>query len=356
MDHLDAILKFGPPLINSATPWATTIEQLRTLYHCPFTSAVTVRTSTLRGFSHDDSTHQYTFFDPSSLETDPTAIRKSQGHGSLNTLGYSPIPLKQTLHNILEIITEGRHLRNGSSKPFILSITGSPEEVSQCIEIIRMWRIHALYSLGDTRIYVEINMSCPNITGKPPPAFNLQGLNGYLECIARAGNGPLTNDLSLGIKLPPYSNPENFEILKTAIMGFVHLPGIPLGLSIDLNFITTTNTLGCSLLLDNSLCAKLSSIDGMGIGGLAGAPLHPLALGNVAMLRKMLDSEPAISHVPIIGIGGVSDTAGFSRMQAAGAVVVGVGTAYGIEGIDVFERIVKPEALQASHHGAGYIT
>jgi dihydroorotate dehydrogenase (fumarate) len=356
MGRLDAILKFGPPLINSATPWATTIEHLRTLYHCPFTSAVTVRTSTLRGFSHDDSVHQYTFFDPSNLETDANAVRKAQSRGSLNTLGYSPIPLKETLSNILNIVSEGRHIQNETSKPFIISITGSPADVSQCIEEIRLWRDHGLYSLGDTRIYVEINLSCPNISGTPPPAFNQQGLETFLECIANAGNGPATNELSLGIKLPPYSNPENFEILRTAIMEYAHAPGVQNGLSLELDFITTCNTLGCSLLLDDSLCAKLSSADGMGIGGLAGAPLHPIALGNVALLRKMLDSDLATSHIPIIGIGGVSDTAGFSRMQAAGAAVVGVGTAFGIEGIDVFEHIVKPENLQASHHGASYIT
>ena len=33
-----------PPLLNSASPWATTFEDIKALYECPFTGAVTVRT------------------------------------------------------------------------------------------------------------------------------------------------------------------------------------------------------------------------------------------------------------------------------------------------------------------------
>ena len=52
---------FAPPLLNSASPWATTNEDLQALYDCPYTGAVTVRTSLLGGFNHDDTIHQYAF-------------------------------------------------------------------------------------------------------------------------------------------------------------------------------------------------------------------------------------------------------------------------------------------------------
>ena len=39
-------------------------------------------------------------------------------------------------------------------------------------------------------------------------------------------------------------------------------------------------------------------------------------------------------------MGGVSVRAGFERMRAVGAKVVGVGTALGREGVDVFVKIV----------------
>lgn len=356
MAHLDQILGFGAPLINSASPWATTKEQLRELYLCQYTSAVTVRTSTLSGYAHSDTTHQYTFYDPSDLATDPYLIRKINSVGSLNTLGYSPIPLNDTLKNIAEIIAEARPVRHENSKPFIISITGSPIEVTLCIQMIRTWRSTVFSNSGDMKVYVEINLSCPNISGTPPPAFTSAGIESYLECMASATPDGKSDFVIMGIKLPPYSNPENFAILKSAIMKYVASPQTANSLGINLNFITACNTLGCSMIMNESCVAKLGSVDGMGIGGMAGAPLHPLALGNVALLRKMLDSEPAISHVPIIGIGGVSDAAGFARMQAAGATVVGVGTAFGVEGIDVFEKIVQPRPLEVSHHGRNYVT
>jgi dihydroorotate dehydrogenase (fumarate) len=106
-------------------------------------------------------------------------------------------------------------------------------------------------------------------------------------------------------------------------------------------FITSTNTLGCSLVLDSDFQALLSSSDGTGIGGLAGPPLHPLALGNVRLIRTMLNSELALQGVRIIGVGGVQDYAGYQRMKCAGADIVAVGTALGRNGISVFENILQ---------------
>jgi len=85
----------------------------------------------------------------------------------------------------------------------------------------------------------------------------------------------------------------------------------------------------------------LNSANGSGIGGLAGEALHPLALGNVRTVRRMLDAceEESLRAIDIIGVGGVSDGEGFRRMRRVGAAVVGVGTALGREGVDVFRKI-----------------
>lgn len=116
--------------------------------------------------------------------------------------------------------------------------------------------------------------------------------------------------------------------------------------NVPISFITATNTLGSSLLLTPSRRPEeykptLNSSDGSGIGGLAGAPLHSLALGNVRALRKMLDSDERLKRINIIGIGGVSDAAGFRRMRAVSANAVGVGTALGRKGVKVFEEITR---------------
>jgi len=80
-----------------------------------------------------------------------------------------------------------------------------------------------------------------------------------------------------------------------------------------------------------------------GLGGLAGAPLHPLALGNVCTIRRMVDArkDKGLGHVQIIGVGGVLDAEGYMRMRAAGADVVGLATGLGILGREVFGGIER---------------
>jgi len=64
----------------------------------------------------------------------------------------------------------------------------------------------------------------------------------------------------------------------------------------------------------------------------------------VRALRALCDGEAALEAIRIIGIGGVSDGAGFARMRAVGASAVGVGTALGRRGVRVFEEILKDVA------------
>ena len=74
---------------------------------------------------------------------------------------------------------------------------------------------------------------------------------------------------------------------------------------------------------------------------MAGDALHPIALGNVSTIRKMLDSssQPSIQQIAIIGVGGVRDSAGYRRMRGVGTEVVGVGTALGRQGVSIFGQI-----------------
>lgn len=128
----------------------------------------------------------------------------------------------------------------------------------------------------------------------------------------------------------------------------------PAHLPCPITFITATNTLGSSLLLQpitepttsspephEYFHHVLNSANGTGIGGLAGAPLHPLALGNVYTIKGMLFQHEALNHIQIIGVGGVEDAEGYRRMRAVGAAAVGVGTALGRKGIQAFQDIAK---------------
>src|SRR5436189_16868 len=73
------------------------------------------------------------FFSPltstSTVSSEPAHDRVA----SLNTLGYSPVPLRGYLDFIAAIADEFPT----SKKPFIVSVTGTAEEVAECHDMIR---------------------------------------------------------------------------------------------------------------------------------------------------------------------------------------------------------------------------
>ncbi|CAK4032376.1 related to dihydroorotate dehydrogenase A [Lecanosticta acicola] len=324
-----------PPLVNSANPWATTLADLQALFNCPSTGAVTTRTCLLNGFEHDSAIHQYTFFNVDDHKASrPDSDADSSFTGSLNTLGYSPVPLATYLSMLGRIMADSKlpdSVRR--SKPFIISVTGSSEAVVECYK-----RIQALQAIMPNPLCMEINLSCPNIPDKPPPAYCGSSLTDYLHAFGREKTPPGQQRVAIGIKTPPYTYHDQFQILIDALLA-ASTPTCPV------DFITATNTLGSSLILGNELgeggVPALNSASGAGIGGMAGAPLHPLALGNVKTIRTILDKHDQLKGIAIIGVGGVSDHAGFQRMRAVGAEVVGVGTALGRKGVGVFEDILS---------------
>lgn len=439
-----------PPLLNSSNPWATTLSDLRELWECPHTGAVTTRTSLLagEGFPHDPNRHRFCLFDPAGRwsgdgdggvgvgkSSDRERVAGGDGEGggerlkaSLNTLGYSYFSLDEYLGFIETIVTgsaardDGREEKEESAykkggKPtkwFIISVTGTPGEVAECYRRIAALqsRLVPLSSSSSSssssgtqpgqpqlqpqapaaHLAMEVNLSCPNIPGKPPPAYSGEALREYVAAVSDVAGGLLLLDAAArekdseadtvvvpwGVKTPPYTFAGQFEQLMSALRvedcgGGGGDEETREGKS-PVTFITATNTLGSCLVLTSTSptsssssssttaaaaaaeaaaeAAKaqqnrqtygshISALPGAGIGGMAGAPLHPLALGNVATLRRMLDEHPSTRHIGVIGIGGVEDAAGFQRMRDVGAFAVGVGTALGAKGVEVFGEIAE---------------
>lgn len=220
-------LEIDPPLLNASSPWATDLEQLTALYLSPYTGAVTTRTSLLEGFNHDPNIHQHIFFsagssDPHVPESSPS-IPKSDGQttsdardaippppthtSSLNTYGYSPHTLSEYLGLVNEIVGQ-RHLGTSTvfKKPFILSVTGSPEEIEMSYALLA----NAAEMDEDLRLAMEVNLSCPDVADKPPPAYDASALEEYLTAISDSKatfRGRMSPDSvpRVGIKLPPYT-------------------------------------------------------------------------------------------------------------------------------------------------------
>ena len=359
-------LHFDPPYLNSAGPWATSKEDLQSLYDCQYTGAITTRTGTLQGFPQDPKVHAWHYFDARSNA--PLPERSPNANSTIKSLGYSPKPLDEILRDVQAVVKEAPTVeRNQHRKPIIVSVTGSADEVSKCYERVAECR----RSTG-LNLLLEVNVSCPNIHNKPPPAYDEVGLQEYLLKLQNAMNCNEDREtLLVGIKIPPYTYTGQFHTLINALQATVsehRRSGI--------SFITSTNTLGNCLVLapasdrpalltasttpsqtayrtssnssqalgEPSYVPGLTSESGTGHGGIGGAAIHPLSLGNVAQLRRLLDQHEELRHIQILGVGGVSNWEGVARMRSVGAAAVGIGTAVGKDGLEVFQKIAVEAA------------
>ncbi|BEI85767.1 hypothetical protein CcaverHIS002_0600540 [Cutaneotrichosporon cavernicola] len=318
-------LSFSPPILNAACPWATDLTFLRPLYASPSTGAITTRTSLIEGYPHDDAVNTFLFFDSGaqdSTSSAPASFPSSDYSrtSSLNSFGLSPIKLAGYLDMIRTLAKENPR----SSKPIIVSVTGTPESCAKAIELVEGVAREVSIPLA-----VELNLSCPNVPGHPPPAYYADELRGFLAAI------PATCSVPVGLKTPPYTHGDQFNMLVDALAE-----------SGRVSFLTSTNTLGNCVVMaeENGEPSPVLPSEG-GFGGMAGPAIHPLSLGNVASLRTLLDQRGL--DIDIIGVGGVSDGQGYRRMRKAGAKYIAVATALGKQGPAVFDRIVTSIERQA---------
>jgi len=311
-------------LINSSCAWASELNQLEELYNCPWTGAVTVRTATLDGFA-EDSSHAVVFANDSI--------------SSLNSYGYSPHPISVYIEWIYRILSRTTASKN--PKPFIISITSSsPIALSTMIDAIQALRAR-LQDAGRaelSRVAIELNTSCPNIRGSPPPAYSLPTLLPLLQVLAVHYQQDPT--LTIGLKLAPYVSSFQFEEVVHCIASFSGNGGE----TNPFAFFTCTNTLGSSLLFVDQTTTRRDergfALEPV-LGGLAGQSIHALSLGNVYTFSQMLSShkDNAVRAIKIIGVGGVTSREGVRRMRDVGAFVVGCATLLGKEGVAGFKRL-----------------
>lgn len=228
---------------------------------------------------------------------------------SVNSYGYSPQPLTDYLKWIEEILGSG-----SGKKPFIISV-GSGSEMREMLERIEPVRSR----VGKDRVAVEVNTSCPNLGGELI-GYNMEKFGELVQRIAEYWREH--EDLVIGLKLPPYVWDGDIAGVVNAISE--HGKG-------SIRFVTSTNTVGNTLEYEGESVGPVK-------GGMGGCSIHGLALGNVHGLRQKLD-EKQLGNVEIIGVGGVSDRESYLRFKKAGARVVGVATALGLFGTDIFKAI-----------------
>lgn len=162
---------------------------------------------------------------------------------------------------------------------------------------------------------VEVNLSCPNVAGKPQIAYDFEASAFILKAVRRVVRQPM------GVKIPPYLD----LVLHEAMAKVLKENGA--------DFLVAINSIGNALVIDPDREEAVIRPKG-GLGGLGGACIKPVALANVRVFHQLMGPD-----FPIIGVGGIETGTDVFEHLLAGAGVVQVGTVFMREGIGVFPRL-----------------
>lgn len=175
---------------------------------------------------------------------------------------------------------------------------------------------------------VELNLSCPNVPGKPQTGYDFETVEQILTQVFEVYDGPL------GVKLPPYFDIVHFDQMAAILNQF------------PLAFINSVNSIGNGLTID-ATTERVSIKPKHGFGGIGGDYIKPTALANVHAFYQRLKPE-----IQIIGTGGVKSGQDVFEHLLCGASMVQVGTALYKEGPQIFARLTAE--LQTIMQQKGY--
>lgn len=188
----------------------------------------------------------------------------------------------------------------GKKKPVILSLAGlSLEENLSMFQTISDSEKHHFVS------GIELNLSCPNVPGKPQTAYDFEAMAETLNRVFEVHN----DHCPLGVKLPPYFDPIHFAEAADVLKSYPKL-----------RWVTCINSIGNGLFIDPINEETVIAPKG-GLGGIGGTIVKPTALANVRTFRNLLPET-----IDIIGCGGISKGMDIFEHILCGATAVQVGT------------------------------
>ncbi len=277
-------VKFPHPVFNAAGPKDVTLDELMVIGRSQ-SSAILMKSCTLEPRDGNPEPRYY-----------------EDEFGSINSMGlpnkgyqeygkYTPI-LKATF-----------------KKPVIASVSGM--KIEDNVKIIKF------FSTIQELDMIELNLSCPNLPGKPQIGYDADASDKLIRSVKDVCSKPL------GLKLPPYFDFVHFEQMAKVINK--HTP----------DFVTCINSLGNGLIIDAMKEETVIKPKG-GFGGIGGDYCKPTALANVRKFYELLNKD-----IAIIGCGGIKSGIDVFEFILAGASAVQIGTHYLKEGPSVFERCVK---------------
>lgn len=220
--------------------------------------------------------------------------------GSINSMGLPNLGYKAYAELIPELKQFG--------KPVIASVAGLCEDDFTTIAQV----------INDGKPdLIEVNLSCPNIPGKPQIGYDAEASERLIKRVRKIITVPM------GIKLPPYFDPAHHKLMGDVIG------------RCGVDFLNLINSVGNGLVVDPETETVVIKPKG-GFGGLGGTIIKPVALANVRAFWKHFEGR-----IPIIGTGGVMKGVDAFEHFLCGASAVQVGTVLVEEGVEVFARLER---------------
>ena len=218
--------------------------------------------------------------------------------GSINSMGLPNLGYKAYAELIPELKTFG--------KPVIASVAGLCEDDFPTIARV----------INEAKPdLIEVNLSCPNIPGKPQIGYDAEASERLMKRVRKVITVPM------GVKLPPYFDPAHHKLMGDVIG------------RCGVDFLNLINSVGNGLVVNPETETVVIKPKG-GFGGLGGTIIKPVALANVRAFWKYFEGR-----MPIIGTGGVMNGVDAFEHFLCGASAVQVGTVFVEEGAEVFKRL-----------------
>lgn len=152
---------------------------------------------------------------------------------------------------------------------------------------------------------IEINLSCPNVSGHPPASLSSHQIFAHDESLVRE---IVRGIAGFGVPVWAKLSPNTDRLVAIAAAAAEE----------GATAVTLINTALGMVIDPRTGKPRL----GNGGGGLSGPAIHPLAV------RAVFDVHRAIPQLPIVGVGGVVGVDDALEMMMAGASAVQVGTAH----------------------------
>lgn len=274
-------VKLETCIFNASGPKDADLEELEIIAKSG-SSAINMKSCTLEPREGNPEPRYYEFAD-----------------GSINSMGLPNLGYKEYVRFSALLKKWG--------KPIIASVSGL--KLSDNVEMIKA------FNDSDADL-IELNLSCPNIQGKPQVCYDFEQAEEVIEKTTGICKKPL------GMKLGPYLDFAHFEQMAEIIK------------KRKIAFITCVNSLGNALVIDPEKESVVIKPKG-GFGGLGGKYVKYTALANV---RKFYELLP---EIPIIGCGGIFKGSDAFEFILAGATAVQMATVFMQEGPSCFERIQR---------------